>query len=178
MRKIPSIDNLLPVLYLKGVSTSGFQDALASILGEGAKGLSATNIVRMKKSWEDDFNTWNHRDLSDKKYAYIWVDGIHFNVRLEDDRCCILVIVGADENGNKELIAVESGYRESTLSWKEMLLSIRHRGLQEAPKLAIGDRGRIITEHIERKAAVVIVISVKKPPLLIAVDGNAGGIKI
>ena len=139
LRKIPSIDNLLPVLYLKGVSTNGFQDALASILGEGAKGLSATNIVRLKKSWEDDFNTWNHRDLSDKKYAYIWVDGIHFNVRLEDDRCCILVIVGADENGNKELIAVESGYRESTLSWKEMLLSIRHRGLQEAPKLAIGD---------------------------------------
>ena len=139
LRKIPSIDNLLPVLYLKGVSTSGFQDALASILGEGAKGLSAANIVRLKKSWEDDFNTWNHRDLSDKKYAYIWVDGIHFNVRLEDDRCCILVIVGADENGNKELIAVESGYRESTLSWKEMLLSIRHRGLQEATKLAIGD---------------------------------------
>ena len=101
LRKIPSIDNLLPVLYLKGVSTSGFQDALASILGEGAKGLSATNIVRLKKSWEDDFNTWNHRDLSDKKYAYIWVDGIHFNVRLEDDRCCILVIVGADENGEQ-----------------------------------------------------------------------------
>ena len=146
LRKIPSIDNLLPVLYLKGVSTSGFQDALASILGEGVKGLSAANIVRLKKSWEDDFNTWNHRDLSGKKYACIWVDGIHFNVRLEDDRCCILVIVGADENGNKELIAVESGYRESALSWKEMLLSIRHRGLQEAPKLTIGDGGSWILE--------------------------------
>lgn len=139
LRKIPSVDNLLPVLYLKGISSNGFQDALAAILGEGAKGLSAANICRLKKSWEDEFKSWNSRDLSDKKYAYIWVDGIHFNVRLEDDRCCILVIIGADEDGNKELIAVESGYRESSLSWKEMLLSLRKRGLQEAPKLAIGD---------------------------------------
>ena len=139
LRKIPSVDNLLPVLYLKGISTNGFQDALASILGEGAKGLSAANIVRLKKSWEEEFKSWNCRDLSDKKYAYIWVDGIHFNVRLEEDRCCILVIIGADEYGNKELVAVESGFRESSLSWKEILLSVRDRGLQEAPKLAIGD---------------------------------------
>ena len=128
LRKIPSVDNLLPVLYLKGISTNGFQDALASILGEGAKGLSAANIVRLKKSWEEEFKSWNRRDLSDKKYAYIWVDGIHFNVRLEEDRCCVLVIIGADEYGNKELIAVESGYRESSLSWKEILLSVRDRG--------------------------------------------------
>jgi len=139
LRKLPSIDNLLPVLYLKGVSTNGFRDALASILGEGAKGLSAANIVRLKKSWEEDFDAWNHRSLSNKKYAYIWVDGIHFNIRLEDDRCCILVIIGADEDGNKELLAVEAGYRESSLSWEEMLLSLNERGLQEAPKLAIGD---------------------------------------
>ena len=139
LRKIPSIDNLIPVLYLKGISTNGFQDALASILGEGAIGLSATNIVRLKKSWEDDFESWSDRDLSEKKYAYLWVDGIHFNVRLEDDRCCILVIMGADEAGNKELVAVEGGYRESSLSWKQMLLSLKDRGLKEVPKLAIGD---------------------------------------
>lgn len=139
LKKIPSVDNLLPALYLKGVSTNDFQDALASIPGEGARGLSATNIVRLKKCWEDEFKAWNTRDLSDKEYAYIWVDGIHFNVRLDDDRCCILVIIGADEQGNKELIAVDSGYRESALGWKEMLLSLRNRGLQEAPKLAVGD---------------------------------------
>lgn len=139
LRKIPSVDNLLPVLYLKGISTNGFQDALMSILGEGAKGLCAANIVRLKKSWEDEFKSWNSRDQSHKKFAYIWVDGIHFNVRLEDDRCCILVVIGADEECNKELVAVESGYRESSLSWKEMLLSLRKRGLQDAPKLAIGD---------------------------------------
>ena len=83
LRKMPSIDNLIPVLYLKGLSTNGFQDALASILGEGAKGLSAANIVRLKKGWEEDFRLWEHRDLSEKKYAYIWADGIHFNIRLE-----------------------------------------------------------------------------------------------
>jgi putative transposase len=139
LRKIPSVDNLLPVLYLKGVSTNGFQDALASILGEGAKGLSAANIVRLKKSWEDEFTSWANRDLSHKQYAYIWVDGIHFNIRLEDDRCCLLVIIGADEKGNKELLTVESGYRESSLSWREILLSLKKRGLKEAPSLAIGD---------------------------------------
>ena len=139
MRNIPSVDNLLPVLYLKGISTNSFQDALAAILGEGAAGLSAANIVRLKKSWEDDFKAWQSRDLSDNKYAYIWVDGIHFNVRLDDERCCVLVIIGADEAGNKQLLAVSDGYRESTLSWKEMLLQFTERGLRHAPKLAIGD---------------------------------------
>lgn len=139
LRKIPSVDNLLPVLYLKGISTNGFQDALSSILGEGAKGLSASNIVKLKKSWEDDYEKWSKRSLAEKKYAYIWVDGIHFNVRLENDRCCILVVMGADEEGNKELIAVCDGYRESTLSWKEILLQLKDQGLEEAPKLAIGD---------------------------------------
>ena len=140
LRKIPSIDNLIPVLYLKGISSNGFQDALISILGEGAKGLSAANIVRLKKGWEDDFHQWEHRDLSEKKYAYIWADGIHFNIRLEEERSCILVVIGADEAGNKELIAVSDGYRESTLSWKEMLIRLRdEQGLKDAPRLAIGD---------------------------------------
>lgn len=139
LRKIPSVDNLIPVLYLKGISTNGFQGALASILGEGAKGLSAANIVRLKKGWEDDFHKWESRRISSKKYAYIWADGIHFNIRLEDQRSCILVIIGADEAGNKELLAVSDGYRESTLSWKEMLLRLKEQGLVDAPKMAIGD---------------------------------------
>ena len=139
MRKIPSIDNLIPVLYLKGISVNGFQDALSSILGKGAKGLSAANIVRLKKCWEDEYVAWAKRDLSGKKYAYIWADGIHFNVRLEGERSCILVIMGADSDGNKELLAVSDGYRESTVSWREMLLGLKKQGLEVNPKLAIGD---------------------------------------
>ncbi len=139
LRRIPSVDNLIPVLYLKGISTNDFSTALSSILGEGASGLSAANIVRLKKSWEDDYKKWANRDLSDKEYVYFWVDGIHFNVRLEGERSCILVIIAADKHGTKELIAVSDGYRESTISWKEMLLDLSSRGLQIAPKLAIGD---------------------------------------
>jgi transposase-like protein len=139
LRKIPSVDNLIPVLYLKGISTNSFQDALSSILGEGAKGLSAANVVRLKKSWEDDFQAWTKRDLSNKEYAYIWADGIHFNVRLDSERSCILVIMGADRAGNKELLAVNDGYRESSESWKEMLLGLKAQGMTNAPKLAIGD---------------------------------------
>ena len=139
LRKIPSIDNLIPVLYLKGISTNGFQDALSSILGEGAKGLSAANIVRLKKCWEDEYLVWEKRDLSGKEYAYIWADGIHFNVRLEGERSCILVIMGADSDGNKELLAVSDGYRESTVSWREMLLGLQKQGMGNTPKLAIGD---------------------------------------
>lgn len=139
LRKIPSVDNLIPVLYLKGISTGGFQDALASILGEGAKGLSATNIMRLKKSWEEDFDLWVERDLSEKEYAYIWADGIHFNVRLDSERSCILVIMGADSEGNKELLAVDDGYRESSDSWEEMLMGLKEHGLKKPPKLAIGD---------------------------------------
>ena len=139
MRKIPSVDNLIPVLYLKGISTNDFSTALRAILGEGAKGLSATNIVRLKKIWEDEYREWAKRDLSGKEYVYIWADGIHFNVRLENEKTCILVIIGADKEGRKELIAVNDGYRESTLSWKENLFDLKRRGLKIAPNLAIGD---------------------------------------
>ncbi len=139
IRRMPSIDNLIPMLYLKGISTNDFPTALSSVLGEGVKGLSATNIVRLKKSWEQDYLNWKNRDLSQKEYDYIWVDGIHFNVRLEDERTCILVIMGADKNGNKELLAVDDGFRESKLGWKELLLRIKKQGLKSAPKLAIGD---------------------------------------
>src|SRR5665811_1421016 len=139
LRRMPSIDNLIPVLYLKGISTNDFPTALSAILGEGAAGLSATNIVRLKNCWEKDYLEWKSRDLSHKNYVYFWVDGIYFNVRLEDDRSCILVIIGADKNGNKELVAVNDGFRESKLSWKEMLLDLKQRGLAFAPRLATGD---------------------------------------
>ena len=139
MRRAPSIDNLIPFLYLKGISTNDFQTALSSILGEGVKGLSATNIVRLKQFWEIEYQEWSRRDLSDKKYVYLWADGIYCNVRLDDQKSCLLIIMGADEQGNKELIAVNDGYRESKTSWKELLLHLKQRGLKKGPKLAIGD---------------------------------------
>ena len=141
LRRIPSIDNLIPALYLKGISTNDFGSALSAILGEGAKGLSATNIVRLKEIWQADYMKWRQRDLSDKNYVYFWVDGIYFNVRLDDSRSCILVIIAADKHGNKELVAVSDGYRESSLGWRELLLDLKKRGLKFAPKLAIGDGG-------------------------------------
>lgn len=107
LKRIPSIDNLIPLLYLKGISTNDFPTALSAILGEGVKGLSSANIVRLKKGWEDDYNEWSRRDLSGKEYVYFWVDGIYFNVRLENERSCILVIMGADKYGNKELVSVQ-----------------------------------------------------------------------
>lgn len=118
LRRIPSIDNLIPALYLKGISTNDFPVALQAILGEGAAGLSAANIVRLKECWEKDYLNWKSRDLSGKNYVYFWVDGVYFNVRLEDDKSCILIIIGADKYGNKELVAVSDGYRESKLSFQ------------------------------------------------------------
>ena len=115
LRRMPSIDNLIPVLYLKGISTNDFPTALSAILGEGAAGLSATNIVRLKNCWEKDYLGWKSRGFSGKNYVYFWVDGIYFNVRLDDDRSCILVIMGADKHGNKELVAVCDGFRESKI---------------------------------------------------------------
>jgi len=139
MRRSPSIDNLIPVLYLKGISTNEFQNALASILGDGVAGLSAANIVRLKQIWEKEFEEWTKRDLSGKNYVYIWADGIYCNVRLDDQKSCLLIIMGADERGNKEWIAVSDGYRESKASWKEILLDLKRRGLKNGPKLAVGD---------------------------------------
>ena len=144
LRRIPSLDNLIPVLYLKGISTGDFTGALSAILGENAKGLSANTIVRLKKQWEEEYRAWIKRDLSDKRYVYFWADGIYFNVRLEDTenkKQCFLVIIGALEDGTKELVAVLDGYRESKLSWMELLSDLKHRGLAEGPLLAIGDGG-------------------------------------
>jgi len=144
MRRVPSIDALIPVLYLKGISTGDFTKALECILGKNAPGLSAANIVRLKRLWEQDYEDWSRRDLSHKRYVYFWVDGIYFNVRLEDpenNRQCILVIMGTLEDGKKELVSVLDGYRESKQSWQEMLRDLKQRGLKEPPKLAVGDGG-------------------------------------
>lgn len=139
LRRVPSVDNLIPILYLKGISTGDMSEALESILGSGAAGLSPTNIVRLKTSWEQDYAAWCARDFELKRYVYFWVDGIHFNVRLDEERSCILVIMGANESGRKELLAVSDGYAESKASWREILLDLKRRGLKLSPKLAVGD---------------------------------------
>ncbi len=139
LRKTKSIEDLIPWLYLKGVSTGDFSEALAALLGENAKGLSATTVTRLKKVWEDEYQEWNKRSLADQEYVYVWADGVHFNIRLEEDRQCILVLMGATKDGKKELIAIADGYRESEQSWKTLLLDVKARGLRVDPKLATGD---------------------------------------
>jgi putative transposase len=139
LRRTPSIDALIPALYLKGISTSQFPEALSAILGEGVCGLSSANIVRLKAIWEEEYLAWQTRDLSSKHYVYIWVDGIYFNVRLTEDRPCVLVVIGATPDGRKELIAIEDGERESKLSWQAVLQGLKARGLTQAPAVAIGD---------------------------------------
>jgi transposase-like protein len=136
---MPSMEALIPLLYPKGISTGDIGEALAAILGEGAKGLSATNITRMKEGWLEEHRRWSQRNLEGQEYVYLWVDGIHINVRLDDERVCLLVIIGATREGKKVLLAVSDGYRESKASWRELLLDLKHRGLEMAGKLAIGD---------------------------------------
>ena len=144
LRRTRSLDELIPWLYLKGVSTGDFSEALAALLGPQARGLSATNIVRLKAIWQQEWKDWARRLLEGKQYVYIWADGVYFNVRLEDpgnQRLCLLVLMGATPEGRKELIAVADGYRESEQSWKELLLDVKSRGLTVDPKLAVGDGG-------------------------------------
>jgi transposase-like protein len=139
LRKTRSIEELIPWLYLKGISTGDFSEALAALLGPEAPGLSASTIVRLKQIWQNEYEAWSKRSLTGKRFVYLWVDGIHFNIRLEEDRQCILVVMGATPDGKKELLAVQDGLRESEISWRELLLDLKARGLAEAPKLAVGD---------------------------------------
>jgi len=142
LRRTKAIDELVPWLYLKGISTGDFPEALAALLGPGAEGLSATNICRLKRGWEQEWKDWSHRDLAGKRYVYVWADGIHFNVRLEDEenrKQCILVLMGATEDGTKELLGIADGYRESEASWLELLRGLKARGLTVDPKLAVAD---------------------------------------
>lgn len=141
LRKTKAIEELVPWLYLKGISTGGFSDALAS-LGHDGSGLSAASVVRMTGSWQGEWEQWSKRSLVGREYVYLWADGIHFNVRLEDqgaDRQCILVLLGATADGSKELIAIQEGFRESEQSWLTLLRDVKERGLSTDPKLATGD---------------------------------------
>lgn len=142
LRKSKSIEELIPWLYLKGISTGDFSEALQSLIGPNASGFSANVVVRLKEQWSQEYDAWSRRDLSNKHYVYVWADGIYANVRLEDEansRQCLLVLMGATADGEKELIAVVDGYRESKQSWLELLLDLKQRGLSIEPKLAIGD---------------------------------------
>ncbi len=139
LRRTRSLEELIPWLYLKGISTGDFSEALQAILGPDAPNLSATTITRLKAVWEEDHQAWSKRSLAGKRYVYVWADGVHFNIRLEGGRQCIPVLMGATAEGKKELIAIADGYRESEQSWKELLLDVKARGLEVEPHLAIGD---------------------------------------
>ena len=144
LRKTKSVEELIPWLYLKGISTGDFSEALQALVGPEAPGLSATTVVRLKAQWAEQYEGWSHRTLEGKPYVYLWADGVYFNVRLEEpgnDRQCILVLLGATAAGCKELIAIADGYRESEQSWSELLLGCKARGLKVDPKLATGDGG-------------------------------------
>ena len=139
LRRSKSVAELLPWLYLKGISSGGFGEALSALLGPDAPGLSASTIARLKTLWWEQYVAWQKRDLSAKRYVYFWADGVYFSPRLDHERQCILVIIAADANGHKDIIGLMDGYRESEQSWKELLLDLKRRGLERGPDLAVGD---------------------------------------
>ncbi len=139
LRRTKSIEELIPWLYLKGISTGDFSEALSALLGPDAPGLSPATVSRLKEVWKGELEAWQRRDLTGKRYVYFWVDGVYFQARLEQARQCFLVIIGADEDGNKELVGLWDGFRESEQSWMELLLDLKSRGLEMGPKLAVGD---------------------------------------
>lgn len=138
LKRSRSVEEVLPWLYLKGVSTGDFSEALAALLGPEAKGLSSATISRLKAKWRSEHQAWQGRSLKHKRYVYLWADGIYFNIR-SDERQCILVMIGVTDTGHKELVGMSAGYRESELSWKALMLQIKDQGLQYDPQLAIGD---------------------------------------
>jgi len=138
-RRSKSLEVLIPILYLKGISTGDFAEALSALLGPNAGGLSASTIVRLKEVWADEHARWLKRDLSVKRYVYFWADGIYVQARLEDEAQCLLVIIGATPEGKKELVGLADGLRESAHSWRDLLLDLKRRGLSSGPRLAVGD---------------------------------------
>ena len=139
MRRSKSIETLLPILYLKGISTGDFSEALAALLGEDAAGLSASAIGRLRDGWQDDHAAWQRRDLSARRYVYVWADGIYLQARLADEKQCILVLIGATPEGRKELVGFSDGARESANDWRDLLLDLKRRGLDVRPELVIAD---------------------------------------
>ena len=138
LKRTKAIEEFIPWLYLKGISTGDMQPTLEALLGEGAAGLSSNTVSRLKQAWEDDYDAWRQRDLSKRRYVYVWADGIYCNVR-QDDRLCLLVMIGSDETGRKEVLAVVDGYRESEASWCEVIDQLAAQGLTIAPELIVGD---------------------------------------
>jgi hypothetical protein len=142
LRRTKNVEEMLPWLYLKGVSTGQFEEALTALLGPDAPGLSASTVRRLVAAWQQEHERWQRRDLSRRRFVYIWADGVYFTPRLDHDRQCILVLIGADADGHKELLAIEDGFRESAQSWRELLLRLRdENGLTVDPELATGDGG-------------------------------------
>ena len=140
-RRTKSLDALLPVLYLRGISTGDFQEALAALLGKEAPNLSAAVISRLTSEWKDEYDRWQKRDLSARRYVYVWADGVYLQARMEDNAECMLVLLGATPEGKKELVGFQVGIRESAQSWRELLVEVKQRGLKIAPEIAVGDGG-------------------------------------
>jgi len=138
-RRSRSLEVLIPILYLKGISTGDFEEALGALLGKDAPGLSPSTIARLKETWIEEHARWKKRDLSARRYVYVWADGVHVQARLEDEKQCILVLIGATPEGKKELLGFTDGARESAQDWRELLLDLKNRGLAITPKLAIAD---------------------------------------
>lgn len=139
LRRAQSVDEAIPWMYLYGISTNDMAEPLAALLGASVKDLSAATVSRLLEGWKQEYAHWNHRSLAEKQYVYIWADGVYFNIRMEEDRACILVLLGATASGDKEIIAIADGYRESEQSWISLLLDLKQRGLTIPPKLAVGD---------------------------------------
>ena len=138
-RRTKSLDTLLPILYLRGVSTGAFQEALSALLGKDAPNLSPAAITRLTAKWQADYEAWQKRDLSARRYVYVWADGVYLQARMEAAAECMLVLLGATPEGKKELVGFQTGVRESAQSWRELLVDIKRRGLEIAPDLAVGD---------------------------------------
>src|SRR4030095_1579223 len=149
-RGAKSLEMLIPILYLKGISTGDFEDALIALLGRDAGGLSAATIGRLKEAWSEEHARWSKRDLSAKRYIYFWVDGIHVKDRLEDNEQCLLLIIGVTREGRKELVGLTDGVRESAQSWRELLLDLKRRGLSIGPELAVADGGLGFWQDLEQ----------------------------
>ena len=141
LRRTKSVEELIPWLYLKGISTGDFSEAPTALLGPDAPGLSATTVVRLKEVWRGEYEPWSKRSLAGQRFVHVLADGIYSNIRLDDERQCLLVVIGALADGRKQLLAVHDGFRESELSWTELLEDLKRRGLELPPKLAVGDGG-------------------------------------
>ena len=153
-RRSKSLDALIPILYLRGISSGDFQEALSALLGKDAPNLSPAVLVRLKAAWKEEFERWQQRDLTARRYVYIWADGVYLQARMEVEKQCILVLIGATPEGRKELIGFQSGFRESAQSWTELLTDLKSRGLSVAPELAIGDGALGFWKALEQQFGV------------------------